>query len=153
MNQHIMLNQQQKNIATFIHLSTFSGYFIPFGNFILPIILWIINKDKSEFIDEHGKQAINFQISIFLYSFIIAVLIILLLLFNILSITSILELQELDDLDINISKSVALFYSVGVVVILKVIAFLFEIAFIIKASLKAQEGILYRYPLTINFIK
>ncbi len=44
-----MLTDNQKNIATFIHLSTFSRFIIPLGNFIGPIVLWSINKDKSEF--------------------------------------------------------------------------------------------------------
>ena len=60
------MTNHQKNIATFIHLSTFSRFIFPFGNFIGPIILWVANKDKSDFIDHHGKQAINFQISILL---------------------------------------------------------------------------------------
>jgi uncharacterized protein len=61
-----MLDTHQKNIATFIHLSTFSRFIIPLGNFIGPVILWIANKEKSEFIDNHGKQAINFQLSVLL---------------------------------------------------------------------------------------
>ena len=66
-----MLDNHHKNLATFIHLSTFSRFIIPFGNFIGPIILWAANKEKSEFIDQHGKQAINFQISVLLYAIII----------------------------------------------------------------------------------
>ena len=66
-----MQDQHQKNIATFIHLSTFTRFIIPFGNFIGPIVLWAANKDKSDFIDQNGKQAINFQISIFLYALIL----------------------------------------------------------------------------------
>ena len=62
-----MGDNHQNNIATFIHLSTFSRFIIPLGNFLGPIILWVANKDKSSFVDEHGKQAINFQISILLY--------------------------------------------------------------------------------------
>ena len=44
-----MLDNHQKNIATFIHLSTFSRFIIPLGNYIGPIVLWMINKDKSDF--------------------------------------------------------------------------------------------------------
>ena len=66
-----MIDKHTKNLATFIHLSTFSRFFIPFGNFIGPIILWTVNKDKSEFVDKHGKQAINFQISVLLYAILI----------------------------------------------------------------------------------
>ena len=69
-----MLDNHQKNIATFIHLSTFSRFLIPFGNFIGPIVLWMANKEKSEFVDNHGKQAINFQISILLYALVIGTL-------------------------------------------------------------------------------
>ena len=57
-----MIDNHNKNLATFIHLSTFSRFVIPFGNFIGPIILWAANKEKSHFVDQHGKQAINFQI-------------------------------------------------------------------------------------------
>ena len=63
-----MLTTHQKNLAAIIHLSTFSKFFIPLGNFILPLILWTMNKDKSEFVDEHGKQAINFQLVFYLYA-------------------------------------------------------------------------------------
>ena len=51
-----MLDSHQKNIATFIHLSTFSRFIIPLGNFIGPIILWVSNKDKSEFVDQITKK-------------------------------------------------------------------------------------------------
>ena len=78
-----MEDNHQNNIATFIHLSTFSRFIIPLGNFLGPIILWVANKDKSSFVDEHGKQAINFQISILLYSIIIGMLTVPFFLFNI----------------------------------------------------------------------
>ena len=63
-----MHTTHQKNLAAAMHLSTFSKFFIPLGNFILPLILWMMNKDKSEFVDAHGKQAINFQLSLLLYA-------------------------------------------------------------------------------------
>ncbi len=77
-----MLNHH-KNIATFIHLSTFSRFIIPLGNYLGPVILWMLNKEKSEFINEHGKQAINFQLSILLYSIVIGVISIPFFMFNI----------------------------------------------------------------------
>jgi len=62
-----MNDHDHNNIMTMIHHSTFSSLIIPLGNFIVPFILWIVNKDKSKFINQHGKQALNFQISILLY--------------------------------------------------------------------------------------
>ena len=64
----------QKNLATFTHLSTLSQYCIPFGNYIFPILIWSTNKDKSELIDHQGKQVINFQLSILLYSLVLAII-------------------------------------------------------------------------------
>lgn len=69
-----MINNYHKNIATFIHLSTFSRFFIPLGNIFGPIVIWYINRDKSSFVDKHGKQAINFQMSILLYALILGMI-------------------------------------------------------------------------------
>jgi len=129
-----MLDNHQKNIATFIHLSTFSRFIIPFGNFIGPITLWVANKDKSEFIDNHGKQAINFQISILLYVLILAALTIPFFLFNIITGIDFLHFSQVFDFHMDFRKASPLFYIIG-------------------ASLKARDGELYKYPLTINFLK
>ena len=56
-----------KNVAAVTHLSTFSKYFIPFGNFIFPLLLWTVHKD-TPFVNEHGRQALNFQLSILVYT-------------------------------------------------------------------------------------
>ena len=57
------------------HLSTFAGYLIPFGNIVGPLVVWLIKKDEYAFVDDQGKEALNFQISITIYSLISAVLI------------------------------------------------------------------------------
>jgi len=147
-----MLNNHQKNIATFIHLSTFLRFFIPLGNLIGPIILWGINKDKSEFIDYHGKQAINFQISILLYSLIIGIITLPFFVFKFLGGIDFMGFQGFR-FDIDIDTISPLLCFTGFVGFLGVIAFLIELAFIIRASFKARDGVLYQYPLTINFIK
>jgi uncharacterized Tic20 family protein len=148
-----MLDNHQKNIATFIHLSTFSRFLIPLGNFIGPIILWLSNKDKSEFVDEHGKQAINFQISILLYAIILGTISIPFFIFNIFNGFDFIDFNGLHDFHINIGKPSPLLYIGGALGGLAVVGFILELVFIIKASLKARDGELYKYPLTINFIK
>mgnify|MGYP000521851006 CR=1 FL=1 len=149
-----MLDKHQKNIATFIHLSTFSRFIIPFGNFIGPIILWITNKDKSEFIDNHGKQAINFQMSILLYAIILGTLTIPFFIFKIFSGFDFMDVGFWNGIQINISKNYSpLLYIGGALGAFAVVAFILELVFIIKASLKARDGEAYHYPLTINFLK
>ena len=148
-----MLDNHQKNIATFIHLSTFSRFIIPFGNFIGPIVLWVTNKDKSEFIDAHGKQAINFQMSILLYVLIFGIITVPFFLFHFLTGIDFLHFNDAFDFHINFDKPSPIFYIVGGFSVFAIFGFILELVFIIKASLKARDGEIYNYPLTINFLK
>ncbi|GAA4813229.1 DUF4870 domain-containing protein [Litoribaculum gwangyangense] len=148
-----MLDNHQKNIATFIHLSTFSRFLIPFGNFIGPIILWVANKDKSEFIDANGKQIINFQISILLYAIILGTLTIPFFVFKIFNGIDFIDFHGFDNFHINIGKPSPLLYIGGALGVLAVIGFIIELVLIVIASLKARDGEVYQYPLTIHFLK
>ena len=148
-----MIDNHHKNIATLIHLSSFSRFLIPFGNFIGPIILWVANRDKSEFIDAHGKQIINFQISILLYVVVIGTITIPFFLFNLFSGIDFIDYHGFHDFHINIGKPSPLLYITGGLGVLAIIAFIIELALIVKASLKARDGKIYDYPLTINFLK
>jgi uncharacterized Tic20 family protein len=145
-----MLDTHQKNIATFIHLSTFSRFIIPLGNFIGPIILWIANKEKSEFIDTHGKQAINFQLSVLLYTIILGTISIPFFIFKLFHG---MDFIDFNDFHISIGKPSPLLYIGGGLGVIAVLGFIIELVLIIKASLKARDGEYYQYPLSINFIK
>jgi len=149
----IMLDNHQKNIATFIHLSTFSRFLIPFGNFIGPIVLWVTNKEKSTFVDAHGKQAINFQISILLYAVILGTISIPFFIFNMFDGINLIDFNGFHDFHINIGKPSPLLYIGGGLGAIAIIGFILELVFIVKASLKARDGELYQYPITINFLK
>ncbi|UNC92249.1 DUF4870 domain-containing protein [Candidatus Contubernalis alkaliaceticus] len=50
---------------------------IPFSNVLGPLIIWLIKKEEYNFVDEQGKEALNFQISITIYGIISSILIIL----------------------------------------------------------------------------
>ena len=152
------INQHQKNLATFIHASTFSKYFFPFGNFILPLILWTSNKTESAYIDHHGKQALNFQISILLYSIFLGILAIPVFFFtswDFIGFSDIFD-HNTHHFDIDFRNGFnfrgGLAY-IGIAGILGLGLFILDIYCTISGAIKAREGILYRYPLTINFIK
>lgn len=148
-----MLDNHHKNIATFIHLSTFSRFIIPFGNFIGPIVLWVANKEKSEFVDTHGKQAINFQISILLYALIMGLLTVPFFFFKLIGSFDFIDINAFDGIHINLSEPSPLLYIGGGLGVLAVLGFILELVFIVIASLKARDGEVYHYPLTINFLK
>ncbi|AXO79914.1 DUF4870 domain-containing protein [Olleya aquimaris] len=148
-----MVTNHHKNIATFIHLSTFARFIFPFGNIIAPLVLWITNKEKSDFVDTHGKQAINFQFSILLYVLIIGTLCIPFFAFSLFNHLDILDFNYFSDISIKINSPSPLFYICGTFSLLAILGFILEIVFIINASLKAKDGEDYNYPFTINFIK
>lgn len=59
------MNNQQQNMASLAHASTYAGFLIPGGNFIVPAVILITHKD-DDFVVEHAKEAVNFQISMLL---------------------------------------------------------------------------------------
>jgi uncharacterized Tic20 family protein len=152
-----MLSNHHKNVAAVIHLSALSKFIFPLGNFIMPLIFWTMNKDKSEFVDKHGKQAINFQLSILLYTFLIGSITIPLFLFGVLNHIDFPEFWQAYDFDFDFHLSSHDSYNVIIFSILAgllvIAAFVLEIIFIIIATSKANQGEPYKYPLTINFLK
>ncbi|MCL4692826.1 MAG: DUF4870 domain-containing protein [Candidatus Hydrogenedentes bacterium] len=66
---------QARTWAMATHLSTLCAYVgVPFGNIIAPLIIWMIKKDEFPFVDDQGKEALNFQISLTIYGIISAIL-------------------------------------------------------------------------------
>ena len=43
-------------------------YVFPLGNVIAPLVVWLMKKDQMPFVDDQGKEAINFQISMVIYT-------------------------------------------------------------------------------------
>ena len=66
------LNKDARTWAMVCHLAMLVGYLIPFGNIIGPLVVWQVKKDESPFIDEHGREAVNFQICYTIYIFVAA---------------------------------------------------------------------------------
>jgi len=56
----------EKTMAMLAHLLTL------FTGFIGPLIIWLIKKDDSDFVNDQGKEALNFGISITIYYFVAA---------------------------------------------------------------------------------
>lgn len=71
-----MRNDRQLIVIT--HLSQLVTLVIGFGSLIIPLIIWMSNKEKVSEMDDHGKNILNFQISLVIYSLICIPLILLL---------------------------------------------------------------------------
>jgi uncharacterized Tic20 family protein len=62
-----VLSSDAKNIAMLCHLLAFTKYFTGVGHILGPLIVWLWKKDDHPFVDEHGKESLNFQISMTIY--------------------------------------------------------------------------------------
>lgn len=156
------LTKHERNLAAIIHASTFSKYLFPFGNFILPLVLWSANKNDLKFVDYHGKQALNFQISLLLYALVIGIFSVPLIFGVIPNIFEggIFNLEELNnynhisfDFDGRHSGSYWMLWPLGIAGMLQVALFIINIVYTILATIKTNEGAYFKYPITIKFIK
>jgi uncharacterized Tic20 family protein len=82
--ENTMVTKEERSWGILLHLSGLTGMVFPFGNLIAPLVLWLIRKDQSTFLDDQGREVLNFQISFSIYIIISAVLIFLLIGFVIL---------------------------------------------------------------------
>ena len=64
------LTSQEKTWGMLCHLSTLLSYFAAGLTFIGPLICWLVKKDSSKFVDYHGKESLNFQLNILVYTLI-----------------------------------------------------------------------------------
>src|SRR5688572_33505779 len=63
--------RQDRTLDATCHFLSFAGLIgIPFGNILGPLVLWAIKKDEMPSVNEHGKESINFQISMTIYTII-----------------------------------------------------------------------------------
>jgi uncharacterized Tic20 family protein len=113
------LTDDARNWAMLCHLSALAGLVVPgVGMFVGPLVVWLLKRNEHPFIDDQGKEALNFQISMLIYIVISAAMICIL---------------------------------IGIVLLPIVIVM--NIVFVVIASIKASNGVVYRYPLTIRLIK
>jgi len=72
------ISTASKQMACACHLGGLAGYVVPFGSIIAPLVLWLSQRESDPFVDDQGREAVNFQISIMLY-FIVSLVLMLLL--------------------------------------------------------------------------
>ena len=67
---------EENTYLMLMHVSQLLGLLIPLAGFVVPVLMWIINKDTHANVDIHGKNILNFTISYLIYSAVLAVTII-----------------------------------------------------------------------------
>jgi uncharacterized Tic20 family protein len=103
--------------AMFLHLSQLL-HFIPLAGFIIPIVIWQVKKDELPWLDQHGKNVVNWMISEIIYFFVSFLLIIVVV-------------------------------GVPLLVVMGICAIVFPVV----AGIKANNGVVWKYPMVITFFK
>ncbi|WP_103072255.1 DUF4870 domain-containing protein [Aquimarina sediminis] len=62
--------KEDRSLLVITHLSQLLDLVTGFGGFIIPLILWLTQRERVLAMDEHGKSIMNFQISMFIYALI-----------------------------------------------------------------------------------
>lgn len=65
-------NKDDNTMALLVHVSAI------FTGFVGPLIIWLIKKDESPFVDAHGKAALNFQLTL-LIGYVVSVILFIVL--------------------------------------------------------------------------
>ena len=72
-----MILREDKNLLAITHYTQLINLVSGFGGLLVPLVLWLTQKDKIIDMNEHGKAIFNFQLSMFIYAIASALLIIL----------------------------------------------------------------------------
>ena len=113
------LDKKERTWGMLCHLTALLGITgVPFGHIFGPLIIWLLKKNDYPFVDEQGKESLNFQLSMTVYTLISALLI---------------------------------FIKIGFILI--IVLATVNLVLVIIASVKANSGETYQYPLKFRFIR
>lgn len=104
--------QDEKNLALIMHVLSLAGL-----SLIAPLIVWLVKKDESTFINAQGRELLNFQLSFLIYAVICIPLCL-----------------------------------VVIGIPLLILVALASLVLTIIGLVKAAEGKIYRFPLTIKML-
>lgn len=62
--------EPERTYSMLLHLSQFLGWLIGPLSIAVTLVMWLAKKDQSQYIDDHGREAMNFTISIWIYTII-----------------------------------------------------------------------------------
>ena len=120
----------ERQWAMFAHLSSLlgglltSGWAASAGFFIGPLVIWLIKKETMPFVDDQGKEALNFSITVSI-AFVA------------------LMIMTIMTLGIGALLTIPLMLAVGIT----------SLVFVIIAAIKSHEGVRYRYPVSLRLVK
>ncbi len=117
----------ERSYSLLIHLSLLGHMVLPYFAIAIPVVMYLIKKGQSPFIDDHAKEAINFQITLLLYSIVLPILAALI---------------------------GVLTCGVGLVLLIPAMfgPYILGLVGMVMASMAANRGEYFRYPMSFRFL-
>ncbi len=115
-------SSDDRNWGVIAHLSALVMV-VSVPSFIGPLVVWLIKRDQHPFVAEHGREALNFNLSLLLYAVAGVIL-----------------------------GVVTLGVGFLLLIPLAIVVLVLWLVFLIQAAMAASRGESYRYPLTVRFI-
>jgi uncharacterized Tic20 family protein len=107
---------EENTFCMLMHISGFTGILVPLAGWVLPIVMWATEKEKSQKVDAHGRNIFNAMISGLIYL---------------------------------VAGIILTYFCIGLIVLLALAVGVIVIPII--AAVKANQGIVWKYPLAIPF--
>ena len=74
LNNQSTVSMDVNTWASIIHLSQLLGLVVPVAGWLVPLIIWMLKKNESPFLDTNGRIVLNWIISEFIYALICVLL-------------------------------------------------------------------------------
>jgi uncharacterized Tic20 family protein len=127
------------NWACVLYLSALSSFIIPLGNFIAPLVIWLLKKEDHSYLNTHGKEVLNFQLTMLFIALTLGMVL--------LTIAGFIIFFHVPLMLLSIWPMAALFAfiaaSFGII----------NTIMMIVGAIKASKGSAFRLPFTYSFIK
>lgn len=121
----------ERNYGLLLHLSALAGLIIGFF-FVGPLVMWLVKKDQSAFVDRHGRAAMDFHLSMLIYAVGGGLLIGLITIFTL---------------------GIGLILLLPVIILVAIAYGVVLIVFPILAGVKANHGLEYDYPMSFRMLR
>ncbi|UEC42149.1 MAG: conserved membrane protein of unknown function [Methanothrix sp.] len=141
-------NRDARTWAVLCHLSALVMLLgVPLGNVLGPLVVWLVKRNDHPFIDDQGREALNFQLSITLYFILAGILIF----FSVGSIAFLWPAFGYGVMDHWNPVAMPITMIFGLFLLFSLL--ILDVILTIVAAVRASDGVSYRYPLTIRAIR
>ena len=146
-------NKDARTWATLCHLSALLVLLgLPLGNVFGPLVAWLIKRNEHPFVDDQGKEALNFQISMTVYGIVAGMFMAALFAWSFPFFWPFHHGMWWGS-PWDFWFSMRMPFTLLVFTFLVMGLFLLDVILAIVAALKASNGERYRYPITIRFVR